>query len=267
MKRYFGQFHPHRKDRWVFGSRQTGADPPRFGWTKIVRHDLVKGRASPDDPALAGYWAARRRKEPPPPVSADRLRLLRKQQGRCPLWGTSSCTPTADPRAPGNGRMGNRDRKAIVRHAIAVPGSPAAERKSALSTSTAEAARPPAAERHRWPACEPFGTCLSRGAGKPASPVLRGGRRSNAPPLPDRGVRPLKTQQKISGRLTSERPPGQARHPQLHRHRPQARPGHHDRPAQHLHRQPLAAARASSHLPINPPSTRSHRSTALRRLG
>ena len=40
--------------------------------------------------------------------------------------------------------------------------------------------------------------------GKPASPVLRGGRRSNAPPLPDRGVRPAKTQQKISGRLTSE---------------------------------------------------------------
>jgi len=40
--------------------------------------------------------------------------------------------------------------------------------------------------------------------GKPASPVLRGGRRSNAPPLPDRSVRPLKTQQKISGRLTSE---------------------------------------------------------------
>ena len=40
--------------------------------------------------------------------------------------------------------------------------------------------------------------------GNPASPVLRGGRRSNAPPLPDRGVRPLKTQQKISGRLTSD---------------------------------------------------------------
>ena len=40
--------------------------------------------------------------------------------------------------------------------------------------------------------------------GKPASPVLRGGRRSNAPPLPDRGVRPLKTQQKISGRLASD---------------------------------------------------------------
>jgi hypothetical protein len=40
--------------------------------------------------------------------------------------------------------------------------------------------------------------------GKPASPVLRGGWRSNAPPLPDRGVRPLKTQQKVSGRLTSD---------------------------------------------------------------
>ena len=43
--------------------------------------------------------------------------------------------------------------------------------------------------------------------------------------ISERGVRPLKTQQKISGRLTSgQRHPGQARHPRLHRHRPQARP-------------------------------------------
>jgi len=38
---------------------------------------------------------------------------------------------------------------------------------------------------------------------KVARTVLRGPRRSNAPGLPDRGLRPLKTQQKISGRLTS----------------------------------------------------------------
>ena len=35
--------------------------------------------------------------------------------------------------------------------------------------------------------------------GKPASPVLRGGRRSNAPPLPDRTSRPVKVQQRSSG--------------------------------------------------------------------
>jgi transposase len=40
--------------------------------------------------------------------------------------------------------------------------------------------------------------------GQPASTVLRGPRRSNAPGLPDRDLRPTKTQQKISGRLTSE---------------------------------------------------------------
>jgi len=38
---------------------------------------------------------------------------------------------------------------------------------------------------------------------KVARTVLRGPRRSNAPGLPDQGLRPLKTQQKISGRLTS----------------------------------------------------------------
>ena len=126
VKRYFGQFHPYRKDRWVFGSRETGAYLPRFGWTKIVRHDLVKGRASPDDPALARYWAARRRKEPPPPVSADRLRLLRKQQGRCPLCGNLLLHADREPQSPGEWEQwAAAIGKAIVRHAIAVPGSPA----------------------------------------------------------------------------------------------------------------------------------------------
>lgn len=34
---------------------------------------------------------------------------------------------------------------------------------------------------------------------KPASPVLRGGRRSNAPPLPDRGAKAAKLHQAVSG--------------------------------------------------------------------
>jgi hypothetical protein len=29
---------------------------PGSGWTKIVRHSLVLGAASPDDPALTDYW-------------------------------------------------------------------------------------------------------------------------------------------------------------------------------------------------------------------
>jgi hypothetical protein len=36
----------------------------RFAWTNIVRHQIVKHEAAPDDPALAGYWAWRRRKAP-----------------------------------------------------------------------------------------------------------------------------------------------------------------------------------------------------------
>jgi len=46
---------------------------------------------------------------------------------------------------------------------------------------------------------------LSRVLGRRARTVLRGPRRSNALGLPDRDLRPNKTQQKISGRLTSEK--------------------------------------------------------------
>jgi RNA-directed DNA polymerase len=60
--RYFGKFSKFRNDQWVFGDKDTGAYLPKPSWTDIVRHTLVKGGASPDDPALAGYWAQRRQK-------------------------------------------------------------------------------------------------------------------------------------------------------------------------------------------------------------
>lgn len=53
---YFGKFNRSRQDRWVFGDRKTGAYLHRFGWTGIVRHQIVTYRASPDDPDLAEYW-------------------------------------------------------------------------------------------------------------------------------------------------------------------------------------------------------------------
>ena len=44
----------------------SGAYLHRFAWTNIVRHQIVRHRASPDDPELADYWAWRRRKAPLP---------------------------------------------------------------------------------------------------------------------------------------------------------------------------------------------------------
>ena len=66
VNRYFGRFNKSRRDRWVFGDRDSGAYLLKFSWTKIVRHQMVKGAASPDDPALAEYWANRRRKAATP---------------------------------------------------------------------------------------------------------------------------------------------------------------------------------------------------------
>jgi len=86
--RYFGQFNKSRQDNWVFGDRVSGAHIVKFAWTKIVRHQMVKGGASPDDPTLAVYWAERRRKGTALPIDRTGMRLLQAQQGRCPLCGT-----------------------------------------------------------------------------------------------------------------------------------------------------------------------------------
>jgi RNA-directed DNA polymerase len=85
VARYFGSFHPTRHDRWVYGDRETGAYLHRYAWTKIVRHVPVTGRNSPDDPALAHYWADRRRKRKPPQLAESWQRALRAQHGLCPL--------------------------------------------------------------------------------------------------------------------------------------------------------------------------------------
>jgi RNA-directed DNA polymerase len=97
--RYFGRFVPSRQDRWVFGDRDSGAYLLKFAWTKITRHTLVKGWASPDDPALASYWAARRRRGTPP-LDPTRLRLLQRQRGRCPLCGELLLHADQEPRHP-----------------------------------------------------------------------------------------------------------------------------------------------------------------------
>jgi RNA-directed DNA polymerase len=87
VNRYFAAFNKSRRDRWVFGDRDCGAYLVKFAWTSIVRHRMVKGRSSPDDPALAQYWADRRRRGASPPMDGLSLRLLKAQAGRCPECG------------------------------------------------------------------------------------------------------------------------------------------------------------------------------------
>jgi len=98
--RYFGLFDKSRRDRWVFGDRDSGAYLTKFSWTKIVRHVPVQGGASPDDPALDRYWADRRRRRKGPPVDEHTARLLRTQGGRCPACGEFLLHADHEPRSP-----------------------------------------------------------------------------------------------------------------------------------------------------------------------
>src|SRR6266704_762686 len=97
--RYFGKFNKFRNDHWVFGDRGSGAYLVKFSWTGIVRHVPVKGAASPDDPALAAYWAERRQRVKPP-LDRYTLRLLARQDGRCPLCGDHLLTADQPPQSP-----------------------------------------------------------------------------------------------------------------------------------------------------------------------
>lgn len=97
--RYFGAFNPSSKDRWVFGDRDSGAYLRRFVWTKIVRHRLVMGAASPDDPALDWYWAQRRGKTFSP-LGGSTAFLLARQHGRCPVCGTFLLDAEQEPQNP-----------------------------------------------------------------------------------------------------------------------------------------------------------------------
>ena len=125
--RYFSRFNPARSDRWVFGDRVSGVYLPKFAWTKIVRHQLVPGAASPDDPALAQYWVDRRRKHPPP-LDRPTLRLLKEQGGRCPLCGDTLLYADREPNCPREWEEWfTAVRKSITRHNLAVsadPGTP-----------------------------------------------------------------------------------------------------------------------------------------------
>lgn len=105
--RYFGKFNPSRGDSWVFGSRKTGFYLRKFAWTAIVRHRMVAGAASPDDPSPTDYWATRRRRGNPrwarPRCACCRLSVgdARYAEGCC-------CTPNVSHKARSSGNSGLR---------------------------------------------------------------------------------------------------------------------------------------------------------------
>jgi RNA-directed DNA polymerase len=145
VRRYFGRFNTFRSDRWVFGDRagtnERGYVPHlvKFSWTNIVRHQMVKGAASPDDPDLTEYWATRRRRIKPP-LDSYNLRLLTKQDGRCPLCGDHLLTADQPPQSP---REWERWWLSLTRKAIAVEhlthqnrhGPPGSKRTRLIHTS------------------------------------------------------------------------------------------------------------------------------------
>lgn len=116
--RYFGTFNPARADSWVFGSHESGFYLRKVAWTPIVRHRMVAGAASPDDPALADYWAARRRRSKPP-LGRGTLRLLQAQHGRCPLCRGLLLHAEHEPQSPQEWELWLvATRKAVRKHAI-----------------------------------------------------------------------------------------------------------------------------------------------------
>ena len=118
ITRHFGMFNPARQDKWVLGSRDTGFYLRKFAWTKIVRHRMVAGRASPDDPALTGYWQQRRRRDRLP-VDPATWHLLRRQRGRCPLCRGLLLHADRQPQSPEEWQQWHTvTRKAIRKHAI-----------------------------------------------------------------------------------------------------------------------------------------------------
>jgi RNA-directed DNA polymerase len=158
MERYFDRFNRSRNNRWVFGDKDTGAYLPKFAWTKIVRHVMVTGTASPDDPDLARYWADRRGKQHNGPLSVLLLAKLKAQRGRCPLCGTMLLHAEPEPQHPreweqwlrgvraaisklniaaGNGRDDQRLIHTVCRTRTARPAAPALLLAASMPTGPA----------------------------------------------------------------------------------------------------------------------------------
>jgi len=154
--RYFGKFNKFRNDRWVFGDRDSGAYLVKFSWTAIRRHVPVKGAASPDDAALAAYWAERRKKVKPP-LDRHTLHLLSRQDGLCPLCGDHLLSPDQPPQSPGQWERWwlHVTRRAIAASYLTHHGSPGPADGDQTRLVHASCQRGLQARQRRNPALQP----------------------------------------------------------------------------------------------------------------
>jgi len=81
-ERYWGQLNKQRKDRWVFGNKDSGSYLQRYSWVKIERHVMTKGTASKDDPQLRSYFAERS-KRAMDLMPRERANIGRRTNGVC----------------------------------------------------------------------------------------------------------------------------------------------------------------------------------------
>lgn len=83
-QRYWGELNPRKDDTWVFGDKRRGAYLLKFNWFKIERHIMVKGKASPDDPTLKGYWLEREKRKVSY-LNPSQSKIARSQNYICPV--------------------------------------------------------------------------------------------------------------------------------------------------------------------------------------
>ena len=177
VRRYFGKFCKSRNDQWVFGDRDSGAYMLRFSWTKIVRHQMVRGTSSPDDPALALYWASRRRKGPRQ-LDIASLRLLQAQHSRCPICTELLLDADRPPQSPREWEQWLAvTRKAIIHNAVVLraDGTPDEATFRLLHAHCYRRYAAAARARHFCPPASPRGL-PEPDAWKRARPVSEGGR-------------------------------------------------------------------------------------------
>jgi len=159
VDRYFGKLNKFRNDNWVFG-RDSDAYLTKFSWTPIVRHVMVKAGSSPDDPGLAEYWAERR-KRVKPPLDDYTLRLLTRQDARCPLCGEHLLTADQPPQSP---EQWERWWLQVTRKAIAAsylthhggPGSPDGKQTRLVHASCHRGLKARQRKEPAQPTCTPW---------------------------------------------------------------------------------------------------------------
>lgn len=89
-QRYWANHPAYPGSQWSFVDKDTGMVLYRIGYTRIQRHVLIKGDASPDNPGLCEYFEQRQKRSRQLgdyPKAAQSI--IRQQQAKCPNCGQS----------------------------------------------------------------------------------------------------------------------------------------------------------------------------------